>query len=227
VFFVEITFFYCFASTILYLLLLFLNITASKMVRTTRANTIADIKPSQRLSSKQLAPIKDYDKHDDWVELYSKMRASGWTWKTGKGVVNYVYFNPGVNTTDDKQIDEDYFYSEDNLQIYIRDHYGWTGPKEPVVKEMLTHKVKEDEDSSKKSLVKDTVTTKKKRGIDSPKKSVYKDKVTHRLKVEEDSLAQFNSSLENQANTLSIGNFNKKKETMNPFHPTNLLLPVY
>ena len=98
------------------------------------------------------------------------MRESGWTWKRGRGVVNYVYFNPGVITTDDKQIDEDYFYSEDNLQIYIRDHYGWTGPKEPVVvKEMLTHKVKEEEDSPKRSVVKDTVTTKKKRGIDSPK----------------------------------------------------------
>ena len=66
--------------------------------------------------------------------------------------------------------------------------------------------------SLKKHLIKDTVTTKKKRRIDSPKKSVFKHIVTHRLKVEEDSLAQFNSSLENQANTLSIGNFNKKKK---------------
>ena len=165
------------------------------MVRTTRSNTIADIKPSQCLSSKQLAPIKDFDKHDDWVELYSKMRASGLTQKAGKGVVDYVYSNPGVIITDDKQIGENYFYSEDNLQIYIGDHYGWTGPKEPVVKEMSTHKVKEEEDSPKIAVVKDT--------------------------------AQFNSSLENQANTLSIGNFNKKKGTMNPFHPTNLLLAVY
>ena len=73
------------------------------------------------------------------------MRASGGTWKAGNGVVDYVYFNPGVIITDGKQIDEDYFYSEDNLQIYIRDQYGWTGPKELVVKEMLTHKVREDE----------------------------------------------------------------------------------
>ena len=79
------------------------------MVRTTRANTIADIKPSQCLSSKQLAPIKDFDKHDDWVELYRKMRESGWTWKRGRGVVDYIYFNPGVITTDDKQIDEYFF----------------------------------------------------------------------------------------------------------------------
>ena len=49
------------------------------MVRTTRANTIADIKPSQCLSRKQLTPIKDFDKHDDWAELYRKMRESGWT----------------------------------------------------------------------------------------------------------------------------------------------------
>ena len=88
------------------------------------------------------------------------MHASGWTWKKGRGVVDYVYFNPGVITTDDKKIDEDYFYSDDNLQIYIMDHYGWTGPKEPVVKEMVTHKVMENEDSAKKSLVKDTVTHK-------------------------------------------------------------------
>ena len=89
------------------------------MVRTTRANTISDIKPSQCLSIKQLAPIKDFDKHDDWVELYRKMRESGWTWKRGRGVVDYVYFNPGVNTTDDKQIDEDYFYSEDNHKFTL------------------------------------------------------------------------------------------------------------
>ena len=79
------------------------------MVQTTIANTIADIKLSQCLSSKQLALIKDFDKHDDWAELYREMRESGWTWKRGRGVVDYVYFNPGVITTDDKQIDEDYF----------------------------------------------------------------------------------------------------------------------
>ena len=76
----------------------------------------------------------------------------------------------------------------------------------------MTHKVKEAEDSAKISVVKDTVTTKKKRGIDSPKISVFKDKVTHRLKVEEDRLAQFNFSLKDQADTLSIGNFHKKKK---------------
>ena len=58
------------------------------MVRTTRANNIADIKLSQHQSRKELTPIKDFDKHDDWIELYSKIRTSGWTWKAGKGAVD-------------------------------------------------------------------------------------------------------------------------------------------
>ena len=46
--------------------------------------------------------------------------------KGGEGVVDYVYFNPGVIRTDGKKIiAKIIFYSEDGLQIYVRDHYGW------------------------------------------------------------------------------------------------------
>ena len=42
---------------------------------------------------------------------------------------------------------EDYFYSEDYLQIYVRDHYGWMVSNETLVKAIVTRKMTIEEDN--------------------------------------------------------------------------------
>ena len=42
---------------------------------------------------------------------------------------------------------EDYFYSDDDLQIYVRDHYGWMGSNETLVKAIVTRKMTIEEDN--------------------------------------------------------------------------------
>ena len=59
--------------------------------------------------------------------------------------------------------------------------------KELVIKQMVRHKVKMEEDS--------------------PKKSVVKNIVTNKVKTKEDNQAQNKNSLEDQENTKNIDNF--------------------
>ena len=80
---------------------------------------------------KDLHPINSFSKHDEWTDLYKKLLNSGWRWSSGASkLANYTYFNPGIKAIKDGKHGKDYFFSEEELKLYITNNYGWIGPQE-------------------------------------------------------------------------------------------------
>ena len=62
---------------------------------------------------------------DDWAMVWEKMRRSGWDWKSGRGIVSYYYIKPGGKGIKCGVEGTDYFTSEDQVQAYATEHFGW------------------------------------------------------------------------------------------------------
>ena len=69
-------------------------------------------------------------KYDSWGEVWIKMKALGWTWKKGNGIINSYYMKP--NKTLEDVFGEDYLGDLDDVKKYAMDTYGWIDGKEPL-----------------------------------------------------------------------------------------------
>lgn len=73
-----------------------------------------------------------------WVTMFSQMKADGWSFLQGAGLIEWFYLHPtckGMKKTEllrTKVAGVDYFTSEDDLMRYARLNLGWTGSVESV-----------------------------------------------------------------------------------------------
>ena len=75
--------------------------------------------------------------------MYQKLSKSGWRWSSGASkLANYTYFNPGIKTIKDGKHGRDYFFSEEELKLYITNNYGWIGPENNTKKKPKHQKKK-------------------------------------------------------------------------------------
>jgi len=74
----------------------------------------------------------DLDPSESWSDAWKKMRDSGWTWKTGSGLMtDYYYIKPGCKTKGGVK-GQDYFESVDDVKAFAMRNYGWRGEEVPV-----------------------------------------------------------------------------------------------
>jgi len=72
------------------------------------------------------------DPNESWSDAWKKMRDSGWTWKTGSGLMtDYYYIKPGCKTKGGVK-GQDYFESVDDVKAFAMRNYGWRGEEVPV-----------------------------------------------------------------------------------------------
>ncbi|KAL7458073.1 hypothetical protein ACHAWC_011099 [Mediolabrus comicus] len=65
--------------------------------------------------------------NEPWRDVWGKMRASGWTWKGGTGLMTgYRYIKPGCKIKGGTK-GQDYFEREEDVQKFAKYNYGWVG----------------------------------------------------------------------------------------------------
>ena len=67
-------------------------------------------------------PIK---KTDHWSAVYQTMKDSGWTWKSGNGLHDYIFMKPGINSIKGNILNVDYFTCEAHLKQYAVAKNDW------------------------------------------------------------------------------------------------------
>lgn len=73
-----------------------------------------------------------------WFEMYTQMKADGWTHMSGTGLTPWFYVHPtckGIKKNElirTKEAGVDYFTSEEDLMRYARLNLGWSGSVESV-----------------------------------------------------------------------------------------------
>ena len=121
---------------------------------------------------KDLHPINSFSKHDEWTDLYKKLLNSGWRWSSGASkLANYTYFNPGIKTIKDGEHGKDFFFSEEELKLYITNNYGWIGPQEDSPNEISKYRKNLQSATSNTVLVKKQLITKNEKKRKETKKS--------------------------------------------------------
>ena len=119
---------------------------------------------------KDLHPINNFSKHDEWTDLYQKLLNSGWWWSSGTSkLANYTYFNPGIKAIKDGKHGTDYFFSKEELKFYITNNYGWIGPPEDNSNIKSKHQKKNQSATSNSVLVKKELITKNEKKEKKPK----------------------------------------------------------
>jgi len=63
-------------------------------------------------------------RHDDWVNVWEKLKRLGFKWKTGTGLIDYYYILPGGKIKGGTE-GIDFFTDEERLKEYVKITYGW------------------------------------------------------------------------------------------------------
>ena len=67
----------------------------------------------------------EIDPDEPWRDVWETMRKSGWTWKSGSGLMtDYYYIKPGCKVKGGMQ-GRDYFESEEDVRRFATRNYGW------------------------------------------------------------------------------------------------------
>ena len=67
------------------------------------------------------------DPYEPWREVWTKMLRSGWTWRTGTGLMlDYFYIKPDCKVGGGVE-GQDYFVRLEDVQKFAARNYGWRG----------------------------------------------------------------------------------------------------
>jgi hypothetical protein len=124
--------------------------------------------------------------HDDWADVWEKLKRMGWCWKAGRGLVDFYYIFPKGKVKGGKE-GIDYFTSETELQEYVRRTHGWRNRSQEIHKEEIVSFIPREEMSTIKRSKSD---------IDSSPYSVKKRKIIVDI---EDSDSHFSGIDENDS----------------------------
>jgi len=64
-------------------------------------------------------------KDDEWINVWEKMKYTGWMWKQGTGSVDFYYLPPGGDTNGKEGVD--YFTSFLDVKRFAYEHFEWGG----------------------------------------------------------------------------------------------------
>ena len=74
-------------------------------------------------------------KYAEWADVWQELIKFGWTCEVGDNLANYIFCTQKCINLSPKQIrrdfieGQDYFTSQEAVQDYIRENYGWKGPE--------------------------------------------------------------------------------------------------
>ena len=78
------------------------------------------------------------DCNESWDDAWKKMLKSGWSWKTGSGLMmDYYYIKPGCKIGKSGVEGQDYFVTVGDVQKFAKRNYGWRGDGEEGVEEKV------------------------------------------------------------------------------------------
>ena len=130
---------------------------------------------------------------------------SGWKWKGGNKLHDYLYLKPNISTIKDKREGIDYFVEEDHVKKYASIKYGWSNS-------LANNSDDDSTNDSVSSSLTDNDETNKKLAIKSPKKEPT---TTNRTPNTHNIIRDINISSDDSTECVEMSHVKKKQKLGN------------